>query len=387
MGRHYLDVYGDATKSSRHHVDLSIQKYGKGDFEIFTEVKNGVKWFCRRYPGRTKYDKPTLKIDLTSSEVVGELLHGAVEIPDIINGEVVEEIFSSDANITKPWKAIVIKDSSEKGSPISIERAHRCNNIEISGKTFQKWENLETVDISISAKIGNSAFADCISLKSVLCPNDRSVSLGEECFSNCGSLEFFSGIISSKISTRCFFKCGKLRIIGRSHKSKSNECENCLTNCIGEEAFYGCNSLANVRIEGTRPYIGRSAFENCTFLKKVEMVDVNEAMHIGPHLASGGRICERAFYGCASLNSVHLLSDVRVVCDSAFEGCPTDLAIHHDGDGFWFIGEKALGPITAQLYPYEHYYDSPSGRIYTKNQIKNNPGTVVWKRKSLWENL
>ena len=386
----YLDVYGDATKCSRPLFDFErhTPKYGKSDFEIFTEVKNGVKWFCRRYPGRTKYDKPTLKIDLTSSEVVGELLDGAVEIPDIINGEVVEEIFSSDASITKPWKAVVIKDSSEKGSPISKERAHRWYNIEISEKTFQKWENLETVDLSISAKIGDSAFANCINLKRVSCHNDCGVGLGEECFSNCGSLEFFSGIFSSEISTRCFFKCGKLRVIGRSRKSKSNECENCLTNNrLGEEAFYGCNSLANVRIEGIQPYIGRAAFEKCTFLKKVEMVD--EAVHIGPYkpLAYGGRICERAFYGCASLNSVHLLSDVRVVCDSAFEGCPTDLAIHHDGDGFWFIGEKALGPITARLYPSEHYYDSPSGRIYTLNQVKNIPGTVVWKRKSLWHNL
>ena len=106
--------------------------------------------------------------------------------------------------------------------------------VEIASETFAECESLETVNFgkkSLLTIIGDGAFRECISLKSIEIPNGVRI-IDEEAFLGCESLENIN-IPNSVISI--------------------NDC-----------AFSGCESLANITIPDSVDELGIWAFADCS---------------------------------------------------------------------------------------------------------------------------
>ena len=78
---------------------------------------------------------------------------------------------------------------------------------------------------------------------------------------------------------------------------------------IGAYAFYGCSSLTSLTLPSNVTKIGESAFEGCSGLTSLTLP--SSVTEIGAY----------AFYGCSSLASLTLPSSVTSIGSSAFYGC------------------------------------------------------------------
>ncbi len=132
-----------------------------------------------------------------------------------------------------------------------------------------------TIPDSVTS-VGDYAFLDCISLRSVTIP-DSVKGIGEHAFENCTSLAavIFGGSMIS----------------------------------IGDSAFSGCTSLTSLIVPDSVISIGRGAFRGCTSLTSVKLG------------GSVGSIGDFAFEGCDALGSVVIPVSVRSIGDSAFSEC------------------------------------------------------------------
>ena len=101
---------------------------------------------------------------------------------------------------------------------------------------------------------------------------------------------------------------------------------------IGNNAFYGCRSLASVTIPNSVTTIGNSAFYGCRILASIEIPSSvttigNSAFYRCSSLAnvnignSVTTIGNSAFYGCSSLTSVTIPNSVTTIERSAFSDC------------------------------------------------------------------
>ena len=124
--------------------------------------------------------------------------------------------------------------------------------------------------------IGNFAFEDCQSLRSVSIPFSV-VMIGEGAFEGCSSLT-------------------------------SVNIPNSVTS-IGKYAFWGCPNLTSITIPNTVTTIGDLAFCDCPSLTSITIP--NSVMSIG----------ERSFYKCSNLTSVTIPNSVTSIGNRAFGGC------------------------------------------------------------------
>ena len=85
---------------------------------------------------------------------------------------------------------------------------------------------------------------------------------------------------------------------------------------IGSHAFADTTLLTEVKLSDAASYIGESAFEGCTSLTSVDMVE-RENLTIG----------DRAFADCPSLASVSIEEGVNSLGDEVFSGCASLLSI------------------------------------------------------------
>ena len=226
----------------------------------------------------------------------------------------------------------------------------------IGEKAFQDCTSLKSVTITSGVQtIGNSAFASCKSLERVTIPNSIT-SIGEKAFAYCTSLESVTipnGVQTIRNST--FVGCTSLASVTIPNSVTS----------IEKWAFDGCTSLANVTIPSSVKTIGSDAFVNCTSLKSIVVDDANiyysskdgvlfnkekTALITYPcgktdtsyTIPSGvTSIGEHAFRGCTSLESVTIPSGVQTIGNSAFFNC-TSLASVEIPDSVTAIGNKAF---------------------------------------------
>ena len=183
---------------------------------------------------------------------------------------------------------------------------------EIKNCTFYNCASLTSITIPEGVtSIGSQAFYNCSSLKSVTIPN-KVTSIGSQAFYNCTSLtsatigkrvtsigyEAFWGCSSltnvtipdsvTEIGDSAFRNCSGLTAFYGKFASEDNRCliVNGILNSfapagiteyaipdsvteIGDDAFYGCTSLASITIPDSVTSIGNLAFYNCTSLKTV----------------------------------------------------------------------------------------------------------------------
>ena len=165
---------------------------------------------------------------------------------------------------------------------------------------FSECSSLKSVSIPNSVNIiGEDAFSGCSSLESVSIPNSVTI-IGEDAFSRCRSLNSVS-IPNSVIwiGDFAFYECSALESI---------EIPNRVT-YIKDGTFNGCKKLASINIPSSITTIGNYAFNGCSALESIEIP--NSVNFIG----SG------AFYGCDSLKSIEIPKNVNIIGAGAFSGC------------------------------------------------------------------
>jgi len=211
--------------------------------------------------------------------------------------------------------------------------------------------------------IGESAFHDCESLKSIVIPYSVT-DIGYRAFAYCDALESVT-IPSSvtNIGSGAFIDCSSLQSI---------VIPNSVTK-LGHSAFEGCTSLQNVTLSNSLPYIEDYTFADCTALQSIQIPSsVNE---IGYSAFSGCsslqtvtipdtvHSLETAFNNCTSLKSVYIYAEY--VYDGAFRDCNslTDVYIGSKVRHFdCFTTNKSISNITVS--PDNEYYKTIDGNLF-----------------------
>ena len=198
--------------------------------------------------------------------------------------------------------------------------------------------------------IGEGAFYDCYSLKSVAIP-DSVTSIGCGAFENCGSLTSVTiGNGVTEIGNYAFSDCSSLTSV---------IIDNGVTS-IGYLAFSGCSSLTSVTIGNGLTEIGDNAFNGCSSLQEfngdfasedgrciiiegvlksfasaglTEYTIPDSVTSIGSYAFDGSSLASitipesvtsigsYAFYGCDSLTSITIPDSVTTIGESAFHWC------------------------------------------------------------------
>ncbi len=170
--------------------------------------------------------------------------------------------------------------------------------------------------------IGDRAFFDCRSLKSVMIPGVVDT-IGDSAFQLCIYLNqvLISDGVSS-IGNSAFLSCYNLCTVAIPDSvtfignAAFRNCE-CLTSVIlpngltsvGDNVFKGCRRLESILVPDSVTVIGNSAFESCVSLK---------AITIPYGVTSVGK---SAFGGCKSLSSIFIPDGLKSIGDFAFQNC------------------------------------------------------------------
>ena len=173
----------------------------------------------------------------------------------------------------------------------------------------------------VDGAVCNSAFYDCVSLKSVTL-GDKATSLNNEVFRGCTSLEEIvipNSVMS--VGSSCFYGCTSMRNVMLGD-GLTNIKEYTFANCgleeivigdnitsIGDYAFKGCARMKNAVLGNGLTTVNGTMFSSCTGLEKVE---------IGNNVRE---LAANAFSGCSSLSTITIPQAVTTIGDNAFAGC------------------------------------------------------------------
>ncbi|MBE6175560.1 MAG: leucine-rich repeat domain-containing protein [Rikenellaceae bacterium] len=154
--------------------------------------------------------------------------------------------------------------------------------------------------------MGDSAFAQCISLTSVTIP-DSVNTIGGSAFSQCVNLKEFKGKFATD-DGRCLIVDGVLNSFAIGCGDTEYTIPDSV-NTIGHTAFGECTSLTSITIPDSVKTIEGWAFGYCTSLESVTIPD--RVTTIGNY----------AFVQCYSLTSVTIPDSVKTIGGSAFHSC------------------------------------------------------------------
>lgn len=241
-----------------------------------------------------------------------------------------------------------ITDGSFLGSTNShiLTNVRLANITEIGNSAFYNCYSLKTITISNSVtNVDTRAFYNCQSLTSIVIPKNV-VHIGSECFQSCYSLE--SVVLTKKISSieyATFNGCNSLSsitipnsVINIRHYSfascsllKSISIPNGVKT-IGGNAFSGCVGLQSIYLLNSLVYLGQSTFYSCHSLKYIKTINglnnlPSNVFHENTSLKSVSlndnvtKIDDSAFTSCVSLTSIKMPSTVTQIGNSAFYYC------------------------------------------------------------------
>jgi len=181
------------------------------------------------------------------------------------------------------------------------------------------------VNIKLSQKlhtIGKCAFRDCDSLETVVADSLNDITINDEAFSHCDTLQFVK-LANAYLGFKAFANCknlqqvminGKLRFADKGLTFYGNDSLkiveiNGTCTKIPVQAFDGCQSLETITLPQYMEEIGKMTFRGCKSLKSIEL----------PEGITG--ISVKTFYGCESLTFMKFPSTTKAIGDEAFNGC------------------------------------------------------------------
>ena len=249
---------------------------------------------------------------------------------------------------SKDWKRLLKAPLGLKGE-YSIRKG-----VKVIGNSAFGWcESLTNINIPNGVtNIGDEAFGGCRSLTNLNIPNSVT-NIGDGAFSGCSSLtkiKIPSSVVNMNgnpflgwdgdlhneskafvYERQVLFNKDKTTLIAYRSKEKNYIIPNSVTN-IGNNAFWGCESLININIPNSVTNIGNSAFWGCESLTNINIP--NSVTNIGDG-AFGGcfsltninipdsvtNIGDHAFYSCLSLTNINIPDSVTNIGDYAFWGC------------------------------------------------------------------
>lgn len=147
---------------------------------------------------------------------------------------------------------------------------------------------------------------------------------------------------------------------------------------IGCDAFYRCNGLTSVVIEGNETHIGCGAFKWCCNLKEVELCNGVKSIGGGAFANckeltyidipdSVTSICPYAFEYCSSLKKLILPDSVTDIKKFAFSLCGLEYISHPEQENIFDIKDNVL--INYKHLGYEKYIKIPDGVTCIEKEV------------------
>ena len=233
-----------------------------------------------------------------------------IVIPDSVTsiGDDVFRDCSSLSNIVIPNSVTCIGDEAFMHCSSLLNIVIQDSVTNIGDYAFAQCCSLTSIDIPDSVtSIGNGVFCECLALEYIFIPKSVICLKGNPFLGWNGKLECFS--LNFMYECDILFNKDKSRIISfRNQKQTSYVISNSVTS-IGDHAFYGCSSLAEVIIPNSVTSIGDHAFYGCSSLSSIVIPD------------SVNSIGEGAFLNCSSLSSIVIPDSVNSIGDGAFSDC------------------------------------------------------------------
>lgn len=137
---------------------------------------------------------------------------------------------------------------------------------ELGERSFSGCSNIEELDLSNSklTSIPEGAFAYCKNLKTIKLPSTIT-SIGDEAFYNCQSLTNIKGLDKcnlKSIGSAAFSNCKALENLDFSKSTFTN---------VPSKAFNGCSALAKITLPNTLTTIGGYAFYACYGIPQLDL--------------------------------------------------------------------------------------------------------------------
>ena len=212
-------------------------------------------------------------------------------------------------------------------------------------------------------RIEEDAFENCKSLTRIYIPGDSILqSIGESAFWDCSSIKSIKiPDTVNKIGYRCFFHCTNLVSVSLPRANAPNgEFFGTGLTIIEPETFIECKSLQSIAIPDSVMEIGRKSFKNCSSLISVSISQTNSQI---------SEIGKEAFCGCTSLTSFAIPPLVRHIQDRTFLNCKSLLSVIVPHRTLQSIGKCAFGGCISLL----EVYNMPSlSECYTTTADAGN---------------
>ncbi|MBE5751506.1 MAG: hypothetical protein E7357_03750 [Clostridiales bacterium] len=241
----------------------------------------------------------------------------------------------------------------------------------------------QTIDWADCSLIHAGAFKNCKNLKTIDLTNAKTITVAQDCFLDCISLQ----------------KIEKMNNIGTMYHRAFKGCESLTeidltgTFVMGDNVFEGCTGIDSIQT-GRFTVIGKEAFKNCTGLRDklvLQTPNIGEGAFSGCEYLSGIEfrspvgvtlefdIGERAFENCGKKSRYGFTVDfggeiIRTIGKNAFAGCGIE-QINID-DTFDYdalrLGGMSFEDITVSLAAgYDGAkYAMEDGAIYTQDKSK-----------------
>ena len=291
-------IYYNLTADTKVAVVTSNPQRYKGDVTIPSSVEyEGIKYNVTTIGDFAFYvckDLHSVSIPNSVTAIGDHGFWGCSSLTSVMIPNSVTTI-GTDAFINcSALKSIVVED----GNPVYDSREN-CNALIKTSDNELMIGCVNTAIPNSVTAIGQQAFYNCSSLRSITIPNSVT-KIGSYAFQDCAKL--YSVILSNSITEiedYAFYRCKTLRSISIPDGVTT----------IGANAFGGCSNLASLNIPNSVTSIGGGAFSGCVALTSIKIPDALTSIEGG------------VFSDCSRLDSIIIPNSVTSIGSGAFSFC------------------------------------------------------------------
>lgn len=192
---------------------------------------------------------------------------------------------------------------------------------------FKNSENVQNIILNNVTSVGKNAFSGCTSLKKLYIP-DTVTSIGDGALDSCTSLNDITLPFLGNGSDKQFFGA----VFGAENYAQNNDfvpdsLRKVTVGCpadIPDGAFYECNGITSLTINGPVNSVGERSFYRCRKLKTIEIIG-------GDDYSGIDTLSPYSFAYCSALGEVRLVGDITLIPQGAFYGCSALRSVYFGG--------------------------------------------------------